>query len=169
MEQSQSFSVRARRHSYPQRGHAVHAPDDAETLFDSLGRRSMPWYWPVIALFQHRFSVFTWVCPGIILILLALAYEFSGRKNYGPMKYDAAVLDYTFTPEGWRSLTVEKHTATFPWKQATLRRTRSDFLLYSDKKNSSASGAQHGARPRSRPGKYSLGPPGKHDIPINLV
>ena len=30
-----------------------------------------------------------------------------------------------------------RQTATFPWKQATLRRTRSDFLLYSDKKNSS--------------------------------
>ena len=71
-----------------------------------------------------------------LLILLALAYEFSGRKNYGPMKYDEAVLDYTFTPEGY-SLTVGEQTATFPWEQATLRRTRSDFLLYSDKKNSS--------------------------------
>ena len=89
-----------------------------------------------VALFQHRFSVFTWVCPGVILILLALAYEFSGRKNYGPMKYDEAVLDYAFTPEGY-SLTVGEQTVTFPWKQTTLRRTRSNFLLYSDKKNSS--------------------------------
>ena len=77
-----------------------------------------------VALFQHRFSVFTWVCPGVILILLALAYEFS------------AVLDYAFAPEGY-SLTVGEQTVTFPWKQTTLRRTRSNFLLYSDKKNSS--------------------------------
>ena len=52
------------------------------------------------------------------------------------MKYDEAILDYTFTPEGY-SLTVGEQTAAFTWKQAALRRTRSDFLLYSDKKNSS--------------------------------
>lgn len=133
MEQSQSFSVRVE-HLTP------------SEVMQSMRRMMLKTYlilWAVVyavvlavALFQHRFSVFTWVCPGIILILLALAYEFSGRKNFGPMKYGEAILDYTFTPEGY-SLTVGKQTAAFTWKQATLRRTRSDFLLYSDKKNSS--------------------------------
>lgn len=133
MEQSQSFSVRVDRLT----------PGE---VMQSMRRMMLKTYlilWAAVyavvlavALVQHRFSVFTWVCPGIILILLALAYEFSGRKNYGPMKYGEAILDYTFTPEGY-SLTVGEQTATFTWKQATLRRTRSDFLLYSDKKNSS--------------------------------
>ena len=98
MEQSQSFSVRVE-HLTP------------SEVMQSMRRMMLKPYlilWAAVyavvlavALFQHRFSVFTWVCPGIILILLALAYEFSGRKNYGPMKYDEAVLDYTFTPEGY--------------------------------------------------------------------
>ncbi len=67
------------------------------------------------------------------MILLALAYEFSDRKNYGPMRYDETILDYTFTPGGLQS-NDRAQTATFTRKQATLRRTRSDFLLYSDKK-----------------------------------
>lgn len=90
----------------------------------------------VVALVQRHFSVFTWVCPAVILILLALAYEFSGRKNFGPMKYDEAVLDYVISPEGY-SLTVGGQTAEFSWQQAKLRHSRSDFLLYSDQKNCS--------------------------------
>lgn len=89
-----------------------------------------------VALVRQHFSIFTWVSPAVILILLAGAYEFSGRKNFGPMKYGEAVLDYTFTPQGY-SLTVGEQTASFSWAQAKLRRTRSDFLLYSDKNNCS--------------------------------
>ena len=69
-------------------------------------------------------------------IFATMAYEFSGRKNFGPMKYDEAVLDYVISPEGY-SLTVGGQTAEFSWQQAKLRHSRSDFLLYSDKKNCS--------------------------------
>lgn len=90
----------------------------------------------VIYLFQRTVSFFTLFGPAIILVLLALAYEFSGRKNYKPMKYHEAVLDYDFTPQGYR-LTVGEQSMDFLWKDAQLKRTRSNFLLYSDNRNSS--------------------------------
>ncbi len=95
-------------------------------------------YAVVLAVFlvTGHLSVWGWAGPGIILILLALAYEFSGRKNFKPMKYDEAVLDYEFYPQGYR-LTVGEQSVFFHWEDATLRRTRSNFLLYSDKRNSS--------------------------------
>lgn len=90
----------------------------------------------VVFLVKGSLSVWGWAGPAIILILLALAYEFSGRKNYKPMKYDEAVLDYDFTPQGYR-LTVGEQSMEFSWKDAQIKQTRSDLLLYSDKRNSS--------------------------------
>ena len=90
----------------------------------------------VVFLVKGSLSIWGWIGPAVILILLALAYEFSGRKNFRPMKYDEAVLDYEFYPQGYR-LTVGDQSVFFHWEDATLRRTRSDFLLYSDKHNSS--------------------------------
>lgn len=90
----------------------------------------------VIYLVQHSLSFFALFGPAIILILLALAYEFSGRKNYKPMKYSEAVLDYRFTQDGY-TLTVGEQSMNFPWASTQLKRTRSNFLLYSDKRSSS--------------------------------
>lgn len=90
----------------------------------------------VVFLVKGRLSVWGWAGPGVILILLALSYEFSGRKNFKPMKYDEAVLDYEFYPQGYR-LTVGEQSVFFHWEDATVKRTRSNFLLYSDKRNSS--------------------------------
>ena len=90
----------------------------------------------VVFLVKGSLSVWGWIGPAVILMLLALAYEFSGRKNFGPMKYGEAVLDYEFSPQGYR-LTVGEQSVFFHWEDATLKRTRSDFLLYSDKHNSS--------------------------------
>lgn len=90
----------------------------------------------VIYLIRQTATFFTLFGPAIILILLALAYEFSGRKNFKPMKYDEAVLDYRFTPQGY-TLTVGEQSMDFSWTKAWLRQTRSTFLLYSDKRNSS--------------------------------
>ncbi len=89
-----------------------------------------------VCLWRRHADFFLLAGPAIILILLALAYEFSGRKNYRPMEYDKAVLDYTFTPEGY-TLTVGDTSKTFRWETARLKRTRSNFLLYSDPRNSS--------------------------------
>ena len=52
------------------------------------------------------------------------------------MKYDEAVLDYRFTPQGY-TLTVGEQSMDFSWTKAWIRQTRSTFLLYSDKRNSS--------------------------------
>ena len=95
-------------------------------------------YAVVLAVFlvKGSISVWGWAGPGVILILLALASEFSGRKNFKPMKYDEAVLDYDFSPQGYR-LTVGDQSVFFHWEDAALRRTRSNFLLYSDKRSSS--------------------------------
>lgn len=90
----------------------------------------------VIYLVRQTTTFFTLFGPAIILILLALAYEFSGRKNFKPMKYDEAVLDYRFTPQGY-TLTVGDQSMDFSWKDAWIRQTRSTLLLYSDKRNSS--------------------------------
>lgn len=90
----------------------------------------------VIFLVKGGLTIWGWIGPAIILILLALAYEFSGRKNFKPMKYHEATLDYSFSPEGY-TLTVGEQTVRIPWEQAALRRTRSDFLLYSDRKTCS--------------------------------
>ncbi len=90
----------------------------------------------VVFLVKGSLSLWGWIGPAVILMLLALAYEFSGRKNFGPMKYGEAVLDYEFSPQGYR-LTVGEQSVFFHWEDATLKRTRSDFLLYSDKHNSS--------------------------------
>jgi hypothetical protein len=90
----------------------------------------------IVSLVRGRLTIYGLLGPAVILILLALAYEFSGRKNFRPLKYDEAVLDYTFTPTGYR-LTVGEQSVEFSWNAAKLVRTRSDFLLYSDKNNSS--------------------------------
>jgi hypothetical protein len=90
----------------------------------------------VVALVRRSIGPFGLLGPGIILILLALSYEFSGRKSFRPMGYDKAVLDYEFSPQGYR-LTVGEQSVFVQWKDATLRKTRSNFLLYSDPKNSS--------------------------------
>ena len=81
MEQSQSFSVRVE-HLTP------------SEVMQSMRRMMLKPYlilWAAVyavvlavALFQHRFSVFTWVCPGIILILLALAYESPAARTTAP-------------------------------------------------------------------------------------
>ena len=89
-----------------------------------------------VALIKGQVTVFTLVCPAIILVLLALAYEFSGRKNFVPMGYDKAELSYEFTPKGYK-LTVGEQSAEFTWKEATVKKTRLNYLLYSDKKNCS--------------------------------
>lgn len=90
----------------------------------------------VIFLVQGSMSPWGYIGPAVILILLALAYEFSGRKNFKPMKYDEAVLDYEFDPQGYR-LTVGEQSLFFHWEDTVLKRTRSNLLLYSDKRNSS--------------------------------
>lgn len=90
----------------------------------------------VIFLIQRTVNFFSLFGPAIILILLALAYEFSGRKNYKPMKYHEAILDYDFSPQGYR-LTVGDQSADFRWQDTQLKRTHSNFLLYSDRRNSS--------------------------------
>ena len=89
-----------------------------------------------IALIKGAVTVFTLACPAIILVLLALAYEFTGRKNFVPMGYDKAELSYDFTPKGYK-LTVGENSAEFPWTEARVVKTRHNFLLYSDKKNCS--------------------------------
>lgn len=90
----------------------------------------------VIALIKGVVTTFTLVCPAVVMVLLALAYEFSGRKNFVPMGYDKAELDYEFTPRGYK-LTVGEQSVEFTWETAWLVKTRKNFLLYSDKKNSS--------------------------------
>jgi hypothetical protein len=90
----------------------------------------------IVALVRGNLSVYTLAGPAVILLLLALAYEFSGRKNFKPMQYADAMLDYDFTAQGYR-LTVGEKSVEFSWETAKLVRTRSDFLLYSDKNNSS--------------------------------
>lgn len=88
------------------------------------------------AFIQKEFNVFVWAGPAVILILLALAYEYSCRKNYGPLKYDEAVLDYEFTPKGFR-LTIGDGSAEFLWENTKVVKTRSNYLLYTDSRNSS--------------------------------
>lgn len=90
----------------------------------------------VIFLVKGNLSIWGWIGPAIILILLALAYEFSGRKTFRPMGYGDAVLDYEITPKGYR-LTVGEQSADFSWDTAYVVKTRSNLLLYSDKNNSS--------------------------------
>ena len=90
----------------------------------------------VVFLVQGSLSFFGLYGPGIILALLALAYEFTGRKNFEPMGYAKATLDYEFFPQGYR-LTVGENTMFFHWKDASVKQTRSNLLLYSDKRNSS--------------------------------
>lgn len=90
----------------------------------------------VVFLVQGSIGFYGLYGPGIILILLALAYEFTGRKNFVPMGYDKATLDYEFFPQGYR-LTVGENSMFFHWKDAVVKKTRSNFLLYSDKRNSS--------------------------------
>ena len=89
-----------------------------------------------IALVKNAVSVFTLVSPAVILLLLAAAYEHSGRKNYASANYDKAILDYDFTPKGYK-LTVGEQSAAFTWQEARLVKTRVNYLLYSDKKNCS--------------------------------
>jgi hypothetical protein len=90
----------------------------------------------LVALVQKAATVYTILGPAVILILLALAYEYQGRKSFGAMGYGEAVMDYELTPKGYR-LTMGENSVEFSWKTARLAETRSDFLLYSDQKNSS--------------------------------
>ena len=89
-----------------------------------------------IAIFKDAVSVFTLVSPAVLLLILAAAYERTGRKNYASSDYDKAVMDYSFTPKGYQ-LTVGDKTAEFTWQQAKLVKTRVNYLLYSDKHNCS--------------------------------
>lgn len=90
----------------------------------------------LVMLFTKSVTVFTLFGPAIILLLLVGAYEYSGRKNYPSMGYETAVLEYEFNTEGYR-LQVGDSTASFPWTTAWIVETRSDLLIYSDKKNCS--------------------------------
>lgn len=90
----------------------------------------------LVALVKQSFNLFVWFGPAIILILLALAYEYTGRKNFEPMKYGETILDYRFTPAGFR-LTVGEQTVEFPWETTKVVKTRHDYLIYSDPRNSS--------------------------------
>lgn len=90
----------------------------------------------VVGLVKGSFNAFTICCPAIILILLALAYEFSGHKNFGKMGYDKAELFYDITPRGYK-LTVGEKSAEFTWQAVRTVKTRKNFLLYSDKNNCS--------------------------------
>ena len=72
----------------------------------------------------------------VILLLLALAYEYSGHKNFPKMGYDKAVMDYQLTPGGY-TLTVGEKSATIKWDGAWIVETKHDLLLYSDKNNCS--------------------------------
>lgn len=90
----------------------------------------------VVGLIRGSFNTFTLFGPAIILILLALAYEFSGHKNFGKMGYDKAELFYDITPRGYK-LTVGDQTAEFTWQAVRTVKTRKNFLLYSDKNNCS--------------------------------
>lgn len=87
-------------------------------------------------LISQSVTFFSLYGPAIILILLALSYDFSCRKQYKPLKYDEAVMDYTFTPGGF-TLTVGDQSADFKWDTVRIVKTRSDLLLYTDKRNSS--------------------------------
>lgn len=89
-----------------------------------------------IALVKGQVTYYTIFGPAVILLLLALAYEYTGRKNFGAMGYDKAVLDYTFTPRGY-TLTVGAQSASFQWKDVKVVKTRKNYLLYSDKKSCS--------------------------------
>ena len=90
----------------------------------------------VVFLVQGSIGFFGLYGPAIILVLLAGAYEFTGRKNFEPMGYAKATLDYEFFPQGYR-LTVGENSMFFHWKDASVKQTRSNLLLYSDKRNSS--------------------------------
>ncbi len=90
----------------------------------------------VVMLVTKSVTVYTLLGPAVILLLLAGAYEYSGHRNFPSMGYDTAVLDYELTPQGY-TLTVGDNTATFSWTEAWVVETRSDLLLYSDKKNCS--------------------------------
>ena len=90
----------------------------------------------VYMLISRNVTFFTVFGPAIILILLGLSYEFSCRKQYKPLKYDEAVIDYTFTPRGF-TLSIGDQSAQFDWEKVRIVKTRSDYLLYTDKRNSS--------------------------------
>ncbi|MDD6024257.1 MAG: YcxB family protein [Oscillospiraceae bacterium] len=90
----------------------------------------------VYMLISRNVTFFTLYGPAIILILLGLSYEFSCRKQYKPLKYDEAVMDYTFTPKGF-TLSIGDQSAQFDWENVRMVKTRSDYLLYTDKRNSS--------------------------------
>lgn len=123
----------------------VFAPTKGE-IMDSMRRMVLRPYlllWPIayaavfaISLLRGGISLYTIFGPAVILLLLALAYEYMGRKNYSPMGYDKAQLDYTFTPRGY-TLTVGEQSVSFRWKDIRIVKTRKNLLLYSDKKNSS--------------------------------
>lgn len=123
----------------------VFAPTKGE-IMDSMRRMVLKPYlclWPIayaavfaISLLRSGINLYTVFGPAVILLLLALAYEYMGRKNYAPMGYDKAVLDYTFTPKGY-TLTVGEQSASFRWEEVRVVTTRKNLLLYSDKKNSS--------------------------------
>ena len=81
-------------------------------------------------------TVYTLLGPAVILLLLALAYEYSGHKNFPKMGYDKAVMDYQLTPGGY-TLTVGEKSATIKWDGAWIVETKHDLLLYSDKNNCS--------------------------------
>ena len=81
-------------------------------------------------------TLYSLLGPAVILLLLALAYEYSGHKNFPRGGYDKAVLDYKLTPGGY-TLTVGDKSASFKWDKAWIVETKHDLLLYSDKNNCS--------------------------------
>lgn len=123
----------------------VFAPTKGE-IMDSMRRMVLRPYlllWPIayaavfaFSLIRGGITIYTILGPAVILLLLAGAYEFTGRKNYLPMGYDKAELDYTFTPKGY-TLRVGEKSASFRWTEVRIVKTRKNLLLYSDKKNSS--------------------------------
>lgn len=76
------------------------------------------------------------LCPAVILLLLWGAYEFSGRKNFGKMAYGETKMDYQLTPAGF-TLKVGEQTGEVKWKDAWIRESKHDLLLYSGKNNCS--------------------------------
>lgn len=90
----------------------------------------------IYMLLSHRFTGMYILCPAVILLLLWGAYEFSGRKSFGKMAYGETVMNYTLTPAGF-ILTVGEETGEVSWKNAWIRESKHDLLLYSGKNNCS--------------------------------
>lgn len=95
-------------------------PDEVMQSMRRMMRKPYLILWAVVytialVVFLVKGSLSLWAgCPAVTCAA-GPGYEFLRRKNFGPWKYGEAVLDYEFSPQGYR-LTVGEQSVFFHWE-----------------------------------------------------